>query len=138
MKKLVLVIFCFALLPLTFAQTTSLVNKGVEGVWKCWVPDAPYQYQNFNIQIDKANDQFTAKLIADGGMEMPLNNVSYKDSTFEGGLYVENTAVTLKLRYDGNLKLKGTAVTDQGDLSVYGDRVVPVVVATDSVPAKKQ
>lgn len=122
MKKIVFLLICFGLFQLSSAQTTISVSKGPQGMWKCSAPDAPYQYQTFNILIEKPNDKYTGKIIGEGGVEIPLNSLTYKDSTFEIGLYVESSSVTLKLKWDG-LKLKGAAVTEQGDIAITGEQV---------------
>jgi hypothetical protein len=139
MKKIAILLVCFGLFQILSAQTTASLSKGPEGMWKCSAPDAPPQYQNFNLLIEKANDKFTGKIVGEGGVEMPMNNVTYKDSTFEMGVYVENSSVTLKLKYDGS-KLKGAAVTDQGDIGITAERVEAQMnkpITTDTIPAVK-
>jgi len=122
MKNIFFLLICFCFIQILSAQTNSSLSKTPEGMWKCSAPDAPYQYQTFNILIEKQADKFTGKLIGEGGMEMPLNNISYKDSTFEIGLYVENSSVTLKLKWNG-MKLTGAAITEQGDIGVTGEKI---------------
>jgi hypothetical protein len=139
MKKIAFLLVCFGLFQISSAQTIATLTKGPEGMWKCSAPDAPYQYQTFNLLIEKADELFTGKIVGDGGVEMPLNNVVFKDSTFEIGLYVESSSVTLKLKWDGT-RLKGAAVTEQGDIGITGERYEAQekkAVTTDTVPAAK-
>ena len=137
MKKIVFLFVCFGLFQISSAQTNASSSKGPEGMWKCSAPDAPYQYQTFNLLIEKANDQITGKIIGEGGVEVPVNNVAFKDSTLEISLTVDGTPVTLKLKWDG-AKLKGAAVTEQGDIGITAEQVeVPEKkpLTTDTVPA---
>ena len=123
-----------AIFSFASAQTSPSKSFGPEGMWKCSAPNAPYQYQVFNLQVSKVNDQYSGKLMGDGGVEMQLDNVTFKDSTLEFGLYVEGTPVHLKLKYDG-VKLAGVAATDQGDIGITAERPEATEKkATDSIP----
>ncbi len=122
MKKIAFALLCFGIFNYVAAQSTTPPGKGPEGMWKCSAPEAPYQYQVFNVQIDKTNDLYTGKIVGDGGMEMPLNDVSFKDSTLEMSVWVEGTSVKMKLKYDGT-KLKGVAISDQGEIGISAERI---------------
>ena len=140
MKKAALLFLCFGLFNYLAAQSTTQTGKGPEGMWKCSAPEAPYQYQVFNVQIDKLNDVYTGKIVGDGGMEMPLNDVAFKDSTLEMGVWVEGTSVKIRLKYDGT-KLKGIAITDQGEIGITAERIEVTEnkgVAQDTTQAPKK
>ena len=140
MKKLAFLLFCFGIFQLSHAQNSTPPGNGPEGMWKCSAPDAPYQYQVFNVQINKVNDIYTGKIVGDGGMEMPLNDVTFKDRTLEMGLFVEGTPVKMKFKYDG-AKLKGVAITDQGEIGVTAERLEATekkAVVADSIQSPKK
>jgi hypothetical protein len=138
MKKIAFLLLCFGLFQLSSAQSITPLTKGPEGLWKCLAPDAPYQYQQFNLLIEKTDDKYTGKIIGEGNSEMPLNNVAYKDSSFEIGLFVESSSVTLKLKWDGT-RLKGAAVTDQGEIAITAEKVeVTEKKTTDTIPEVKK
>jgi hypothetical protein len=138
MKKIVFILIAFSLCQLILAQTATVTTKGPEGYWKCSAPEAPYQYQSFNLLIEMANEKFTGKIVGEGGVEMQLANVAFKDSILEFGVYVENSTVPIRLKWDGT-KLKGAAITDQGDIGITAERIeAPVKKSlTDSIPAVK-
>ena len=141
MKKIVFLIICVSLIRLSSAQTATnaLLVKGPEGIWKCLAPDAPYQYQTFNLLLQKAGDQFNGKIVEEGNIEIPLNSISFKDSAFEISLNVESSLVTLKMKWDGT-KLKGVAITEQGEIAITGERIeIPEkkIVTTDTLPTVK-
>jgi hypothetical protein len=138
MKKIAFLLLCFGLFQLSSAQSIIPLTKGPEGLWKCSAPDAPYQYQQFNLLIEKADDKYTGKIIGEGNSEMPLNNVAYKDSSFEIGLFVENSSVTLKLKWDGT-RLKGAAVSEQGDIAITAEKIEATEKkTTDTIPEVKK
>jgi hypothetical protein len=139
MKKTFFLFLCFGLSQIVSAQAVSSSAKGPEGMWKCSAPEAPYQYQSFNMLIERTNDKYTGKIIGEGGFEMPLENVVYKDSAIEASVYVDNASIPLKFKWDG-IKLKGAAVSDQGDISITAERIEVTVKkpgATDTIPATK-
>jgi hypothetical protein len=141
MKEIFFLLVCFGMFQLSSAQTqtNTLASKGPEGMWKCSAPDAPPQYQTFDLLIEKSNDQFTGKIIGEGGVEMPMNNVVFKDSTFEMGLFVESSSVTFKLKWDGT-KLRGAVVSDEGDIGITAEKIEVTEkkpVTTDTIPAAK-
>jgi len=140
MKKVAFLLLCLGIFNYAAAQSTAPTGKGPEGMWKCSAPEAPYQYQVFNVQLDKINDIYTGKIVGDGGMEIPLTDVAFKDSTLEMSVWVENTSVKMKLKYDG-LKLKGVAITDQGEMGITAERIEVTEkkgVAVDSIQAPKK
>ena len=139
MKKIAFLLICFGIFQFSYAQSTSAVIKGPEGLWKCSAPDAPYQYQVFNVKVEKLNDVYSAKLVGEGGFEMPFTDVVYKDSTFTMSVWVEGTPVKIRLKYDGTA-LKGVAITDQGEIGITAERFEATEKkgpATDSIAPKK-
>jgi len=109
-------------------------------MWKCSAPDAPYPYQNFNLLIDTVLGKYTGKIFGEGNVEVPINTIILKDSIFEISLNIENTSVNLKLKWDG-IKLKGAAVSEQGDIAITGERIEvneKKSSSTDTIPANKK
>ena len=122
MKKLLLVALLFGSLFSISLHANAGIKKDPSGTWKCSVPDAPYQYQEFNLVISKENKQYSGKISA-GGYEMPCNSVTYAKRKLEVKLNVQGTDVTISVKVKAK-SFAGNVGTPDGDLKITAARVV--------------
>ncbi|MDR2120997.1 MAG: hypothetical protein LBP64_09040 [Tannerella sp.] len=123
--KLMYVIFaglCLWCTTVTTAGTTDGDVRKLIGRWAVTVPDAPYGYQDYTIDIKEKDKEY---LIDVKGEEVDVKDkkLTKKDGKLSIELYVGEYVTVTVWEEDGTVK--GTADTTQGKLACNFKKAIP-------------
>ena len=98
------------------ANAGNKVKKKLYGTWKVEAPDAPYGYQEAEIEIYKENGEEKIKIITDYDV-IYGSNLKVEGEKVSFDFEVENMFCTAKLDYKKD-KMTGMVETDEGNIPV--------------------
>lgn len=91
------------------------------GTWSYKVPDAPEQYSAGKMVFVVNEGKTTGKIVMNGGMEVPLADLSATENSFTFTMNLEGSTITVSgAVVDG--KLVGKSATPQGDLAFTANK----------------
>jgi hypothetical protein len=122
MKKVLFFILFAGFLSFSYNALAGS-KKDITGTWKCYMADAPSDYQNFKLVISGSPDNYTGNLISEGGYEIPLSSIAYKNGKLEIKLSVQYVAVTVTGKVKGK-KIKGMVNSTEGEWKVVGTKEI--------------
>jgi hypothetical protein len=96
------------------AQTGTDVKNKLKGKWEIYIPDAPYGYQDYEIDIKEKNEAIVVDLQG-GDINIKEQKFTEKDGKLTANLYVgEYVKVTI---WEEEGVVKGTADTSMGKMT---------------------
>ena len=122
MKKLLIIAVLLGGLLSLSHNTVAEIKKNPAGSWKCSVPEAPYEYQEFTLIITKDNNQYSGKASA-GGYYIPLNTVTFSRRKLQVTLNVQGLDVTIVTKVKAK-KMEGKVSTSEGEMKITAERIV--------------
>ncbi len=122
MKKLFVLAFLFAIVVSSTYATVGQNNKQIVGEWKYEVPTAPYGYEKGTLAITEKEGKLVGEVKFADGYKIELKNITYAESTFKCGLYVDYEYVSIKAAVDGN-NMKGAVDTPEGEMKITAEKV---------------
>ncbi|WP_319480454.1 hypothetical protein [uncultured Draconibacterium sp.] len=122
MKKLILIIFVFALTANFVNATERPSNKDIVGEWKYDAPNAPYGYNVGNFVFEEQEGNLKGYVKFEGNNKVDLQNITYKDDVLKFGLYVDYDYVSLKINVEGE-EMKGIVNTPEGEMPITAKKV---------------
>ena len=109
-----LCLLCLPALSAEKAAGDGDLRSKVKGKWEVVIPDAPYGYQNYTLDI-KEKEKTIYIDVKGGDVNLKDQKFTEKDGKLSANLYVgEYVKVTL---WEEKGKVKGTAYTTMGELS---------------------
>jgi hypothetical protein len=129
MKKVtIIVVFLFAVLAVTTAQTTKAKVDPV-GSWKFDAPYAPEGYTTGTIVIGLVEKKHTATMSFTGSeYKLTGENVKVENDSASFSVYIEGQDIKVTLKGDGDSKMTGKAVYTEGE--------VPLTLTKTPAPSK--
>lgn len=107
----------------SFAVNESIDDsKIVIGTWEYSVPDAPYEYQEGELIIEKKDGKLTGYTMM-GGYKTDIEDVVVKNNNLTFYLYVESEKVSFDLEFEKKI-FSGTVSYSEGELDISGKRKV--------------
>ena len=98
------------------AGNSKKLMKKLYGTWTVSAPEAPYEYQEAEIEFYNENGQDKVKILTDYD-EIPCKNLKAEKKSVAFEFEVEGMLCVAKLEYKKN-KLEGMVETDMGDIEV--------------------
>lgn len=95
-------------------------SKNALGTWEYSVPDAPYEYQQGELIIEKKDGKLTGYTMMDG-YKTTIEDVVTKKNNLTFYLYVENEKVSFDLDFEKK-SFTGTVSYSEGDLEISGKK----------------
>ncbi len=125
MKKIILTsaMILSVVIMSSFAVNESIDDsKIVIGTWEYSVPDAPYEYQEGELIIEKKDGKLTGYTMM-GGYKTDIEDVVVKNNNLTFYLYVESEKVIFDLDFEKK-SFAGTVSYSEGELDISGKRKV--------------
>ncbi len=122
MKKLILILFVFALTANLVNATESPANKDIIGEWKYEVPNAPYGYNAGNLVFEEKEGKLSGYAKLEGNNKIDLQDISYEEGVLKFGLYVDYSYVSLKIEVEGE-EMKGIVNSPDGEIPITAKKV---------------
>ena len=122
MKKLILILFVFAVTANIVNAAKSPTNKDIIGEWKYEVPNAPYGYNIGNLVFEEKEGSLTGYAKLEGNNKIDLKDITYEEGVLKFGLYVDYDYVTLKISVEEE-EMKGVVNTPEGEMPITAKKV---------------
>ena len=123
MKKIIVssVMILTVVLMSSFAVNEVIDDsKNALGTWEYSVPDAPYEYQQGELIIEKKDGKLTGHMMMDG-YKTTIEDVVAKNNNLTFYLYVESEKVTFDLDFE-NKTFSGSVSYSEGELKISGKK----------------
>jgi hypothetical protein len=122
MKKLILILFVFALTANFVNAAERPANSDVIGEWKYEVPNAPYGYNTGNLVFEELEGALKGFVKLEGNNKIDLKDITYEEGVLKFGLYVDYNYVTLKVTIEGE-NMKGIVNSPEGEIPITAKKV---------------
>jgi hypothetical protein len=122
MKKIILT--SVMILSVVIMSSFSVVDskKKMIGAWEYSVPDAPYEYQEGELIIEKKDGKLTGYTMVDG-FKTDIEDVVAKKNNVTFYLYVESEKVWFDLDFEKNY-FAGIVSYSEGELEISGKKKI--------------
>lgn len=122
MKKVVILTLLVAFFAGVASATVSQGNEDIIGEWKYEVPSAPYGYEKGVLVLEEKEGKLAGHIKFEDGYKIELKNITYAESVFKCGLYVDYEYVSIKAKIEGK-KLAGAVDTPEGEMKITATKV---------------
>lgn len=122
MKKVVILTLLVAFFAGFASATVSQGNEDIIGEWKYEVPSAPYGYEKGVLVLEEKEGKLAGHIKFEDGYKIELKNITYAESVFKCGLYVDYEYVSIKAKIEGK-KLAGAVDTPEGEMKITATKV---------------
>jgi hypothetical protein len=116
--------FCLMFMSSYNADAAEAPNaKKLVGKWEVSIPDAPYGYRSFTVDIKTQNGEYLAD-IKNSYVDLKNQKFTEKNGKLSAVIYIEGENVTVTVWEEKNI-VKGTASTTQGALDCSFKKAAP-------------
>ncbi|MDR3253006.1 MAG: hypothetical protein LBT35_05550 [Tannerella sp.] len=126
MKEIYLLLtgICLMFMSSHEASAADVPNaKKLIGKWEVSIPDAPYDYRSFVVDIKTKNGEYLAD-IKSANVDLKDRKLTEKNGKLSGVIYIDGESVTVTIWEEKNI-VKGTASTTQGVLDCSFKKPTP-------------
>jgi len=121
MKRLIILSLFVAMFAGVVNAAVSQSNKEIIGEWKYEVPAAPYGYEKGVLVLSEKEGKLAGEVKFADGYKIELKNITYAESVFKCGLYVDYEYVSINAKVDGN-NMKGAVKTPEGEMPLTASK----------------